>query len=79
MPHLSTVLALGAALPKSFTAALLGICRTLKTHRSRSWTSGACDRIDDRLLRDIGMSRSSLMAAGRLKKPRYGEARDRDR
>lgn len=79
MPHLSSVLAFGAALPKSLTAALLGACRTLKTHRSRTWTSGACDRIDDHLLRDIGISRSSLMAAERLKKPRHSEARDRGR
>ncbi|MFC5358649.1 hypothetical protein [Azospirillum himalayense] len=66
MPTLSTVRALGATLPKSL-AALLGACRSLKERRRQR--AATPDRLDDRLLRDIGVSRSDLMAAERLKKP----------
>ncbi|MBK3773969.1 DUF1127 domain-containing protein [Azospirillum sp. YIM DDC1] len=68
MPTLSAVRAFGATLPKSLSAALLGACRSLKERRNRR-AAVAPDRIDDRLLRDIGVSRSDLMAAERLKKP----------
>jgi len=67
MPTLSTVRAFGATLPKSLTAALLGACRSLKERRKQR--APTPDRLDDRLLRDIGVSRSDLMAAERLKKP----------
>ncbi|CAO3382154.1 DUF1127 domain-containing protein [Azospirillum argentinense] len=67
MPTLSAVRALGATLPKSLTAALLGACRKLMKRRPRR-TAVALDRFDDRLLRDIGISRSDLMATERLTK-----------
>ncbi|QCO18922.1 DUF1127 domain-containing protein (plasmid) [Azospirillum brasilense] len=68
MPTLSAVRAFGATLPKSLTATLLGACRKLMERRPRR-TAVSPDRLDDRLLRDIGVSRSDLMAAERLKKP----------
>ncbi|CAO3459182.1 hypothetical protein [Azospirillum argentinense] len=68
MPTLSAVRAFGATLPKSLASALLGACRKLMERRPRR-TAVAPDRLDDRLLRDIGVSRSDLMAAERLKKP----------
>ena len=83
MPNLSAVRAFGATLPKSLTAALLRACRSLKGRRARTWAAGgaagAPDRIDDHLLRDIGVSRSDLMAAECLKRPRRGGTRDRNR
>ncbi|MHA7064380.1 hypothetical protein [Azospirillum argentinense] len=68
MPTLPAVRAFGATLPKSLTATLLDACRKLMERRSRR-TAVAPDRLDDRLLRDIGVSRSDLMAAERLTKP----------
>ncbi|WP_188261245.1 DUF1127 domain-containing protein [Azospirillum tabaci] len=68
MPTLSAVRAFGAILPKSLTAALLGVCRSLKERRKQR--AATPDRLDDRLLRDIGVSRCDLMAAELLKKPR---------
>lgn len=68
MPTLSAVRAFGATLPKSLTAALLGACRKLRERRNRR-AAVAPGRLDDRLLRDIGVSRSDLMAAERLTKP----------
>lgn len=70
MSHLSAVLAFGAALPKSLTEAFLGVCHSLKERRARTWAAGAPDHIDDHFLRDIGVSRSDLMAAERLRCPR---------
>ncbi|NUB16924.1 DUF1127 domain-containing protein [Azospirillum brasilense] len=67
MPTLTAVRAFGATLPKSLTAALLGACHRLKERRKQR--AATPDRLDDRLLRDIGISRSDLMAAERLKKP----------
>lgn len=67
MPTLSAVRTFGATLPKSLTAALLGACRSLKERRKQR--AATPDRLDDRLLRDIGVSRSDLMAAERLTKP----------
>ncbi|UKJ77735.1 DUF1127 domain-containing protein [Azospirillum brasilense] len=67
MPTLSAVRVFGATLPKSLTAALRGVCRSLKERRRQR--AATPDRLDDRLLRDIGISRSDLMAAERLTKP----------
>ncbi|GAA4247781.1 DUF1127 domain-containing protein [Azospirillum formosense] len=67
MTTLSAVRAFGATLPKSLTAALLGACRKLIKRRTQRAVTP--DRLDDRLLRDIGVSRSDLMAAERLRKP----------
>lgn len=69
MPTLPVVRALGATLPKSLTAALIGICSKLRERRTRTWAMGAPDHIDEHFLRDIGVSRSELMAAERLKRP----------
>ncbi len=69
MPTLSVVRAFGATLPKSLAAALLGICRTLRERRTRNRAMGAPGRFDEHLLKDIGVSRSELMAAERLRKP----------
>ncbi|TWA66581.1 uncharacterized protein DUF1127 [Azospirillum brasilense] len=73
MPTLPVVRAFGATLPKSLTAALLGACRKLMERRRQR--AATPDRLDDRLLRDIGVSRSDLMAAERLRKPsrRHGD------
>ncbi|MDQ2103421.1 DUF1127 domain-containing protein [Azospirillum isscasi] len=83
MPHLPAVRAFGATLPKSLADALLGtllgVCRRLKGRRARRWAAGAPDRLDDRLLRDIGVSRSDLMAAERLGHPRRNAERDGNR
>lgn len=78
MPNLSAVRNFGATLPKSLTAALLGICRSLKGRRARTSSTSAPGRIDDHLLRDIGVSRSDLMAAERLKRPRRAGTHDRN-
>ncbi|WP_114858727.1 DUF1127 domain-containing protein [Azospirillum brasilense] len=67
MPTLPVVRAFGATLPKSLASALLGACRKLMERRTRRVATP--DRLDDRLLRDIGVSRSDLMAAERLTRP----------
>ncbi|MBK3737347.1 DUF1127 domain-containing protein [Azospirillum brasilense] len=67
MPTLPVVRAFGATLPKSLASALLGTVRKLMERRTQR--AATPDRLDDRLLRDIGVSRSDLMAADRLGKP----------
>ncbi|MBP2291737.1 hypothetical protein [Azospirillum rugosum] len=54
----------GAALPRSLALGVLAVCRAV-TPRRRPRPADP-HRFDDRLLRDIGVSRTDLMSASRL-------------
>ena len=57
-------------LAKAF-AAILNACRAVAEHRRRRRAAADLCRLDDRLLRDIGLARADVMAAGPV--PRRGE------
>lgn len=58
----------GTTLPRSLALAVLAVCHAV-TPRPRPTDP---HRFDDRLLRDIGVSRADLMAASRLGRSRRG-------
>lgn len=58
----------GAALPRSLAATVLAVRRAV-TPRRRPCPADP-QRVDDRLLRDIGLSRTDLMSASRLGRSR---------
>lgn len=65
--------AYGAALPRSIAMTILAVCRTMVLRRAKPPCLTDLHRIDDRTLRDIGVSRTDLMAASRLGRTRRSD------